>query len=74
MSTEKCEACNAGYGIELDRCHGYSHANAAIQRVRNLHRQINGPYDDLTCSECAQDEEYYPEWPCDTIKALDGEQ
>jgi hypothetical protein len=44
----------------------------AIQRVRDLHREISGPADDLTCSECAVDELNYPEYPCPTIKALDG--
>lgn len=46
---------------------------AAIQRVLALHYEINGPADDKTCNECAIDEYNYPEWPCNTIKALDGE-
>ena len=36
MSAEKCESCKMGYGIELDRCHGYNHANAVIQRVQEV--------------------------------------
>jgi hypothetical protein len=44
----------------------------AIQRVRDLHREVSGPADDSTCSECLVDEFNYPYWPCQTIKALDG--
>jgi hypothetical protein len=46
----------------------------SIQRVRELHIEINGPADDRTCSACAVDEHNYPEYPCPTIKALDGDQ
>lgn len=46
---------------------------AAIQRVRKLHRKINGPADDFTCQTCAVNADWYPEYPCPTIKALDGE-
>jgi hypothetical protein len=45
----------------------------AIQRVRELHSEMNGPADDTTCRACAVDEFNYPEYPCPTIKALDGE-
>jgi len=40
-------------------------AEAAIQRVRELH----APYWDVTemCRECSDD------WPCGTIRALDGD-
>lgn len=40
-------------------------AEAAIERVRELHT----PYFDVTemCRECSDD------WPCDTIRALEGE-
>lgn len=44
----------------------------AVQRVRELHKQVNGPADDLTCDACAVDEINYPTYPCPTIKALDG--
>jgi len=44
------------------------------ERVRGIHTPINGPADDITCSECAIDENNYPQYPCPTIKALDGEQ
>ena len=43
-----------------------------IKRVREVHRPINGPADDVTCSECAVDENNYPQYPCPTIRALDG--
>jgi len=38
--------------------------------IRALHRRTIGPADDLTCFECAVDEENYPQWPCATIQAL----
>ena len=43
----------------------YERAEAAIQRVRELHT----PYWDVTemCRECSDD------WPCDTLRALDGD-
>ena len=44
----------------------------AVQRVRELHKEIDGPADDRTCSACAVDEYNYPEYPCLTIKALEG--
>lgn len=40
------------------------------QPIRDLHKQINGPADDFTCSECCVDEYNYPVWPCATIQAL----
>lgn len=67
MSEEKCEACSAGYGIELDRCHGYTHANAIIKLVRGIHKKMTHIYGKVACTECGQ------AWPCNTIKALDGE-
>ena len=74
MIIEKCEACNTGYGIELDRCHGYNHANAAIQRVREIHTPVEY-HGQVFCSVCSYDG--IPEslaYPCPTIKTLDGEQ
>lgn len=44
----------------------------AIKRVRELHYEINGPADDTTCNECAVDDNIYPAYPCNTIKALEG--
>jgi len=44
----------------------------AIERVRELHKEIDGPADDRTCRACAVDEYNYPEYPCETIKALKG--
>jgi hypothetical protein len=54
----------------------------AIQSVYNLHNAVNGPYDDLACEACTEyanicsdgiEEPIYIEYPCPTIKALDGE-
>ena len=45
-----------------------------VRLIKSLHRETNGPADDRTCSECCVDEYNYPQWPCDTIKALEGEQ
>ncbi len=45
----------------------------AIDRVRQLHFKVNGPYDDYMCSECYVDEYQYQGYPCPTIKALEGE-
>jgi hypothetical protein len=72
----KCEACSAGYGIELDRCHGYNHANAAIERVRTLHAPIPHPYPEALqlCTHCGNEVDGSWFYPCPTIKALDGEQ
>jgi hypothetical protein len=65
-------------GEVLCGCKGCARARKplqdAIQRVRELHKEMNGPADDLTCSACAVDELNYPEYPCPTIKALEGEQ
>lgn len=59
----------------------------SVQRVRELHKPIKNNevlawwYDkykpeDLFCVECMQnsDTEYSTDYPCPTIKALDGEQ
>jgi hypothetical protein len=41
-------------------------AEHAVKRVREIHSNENG-----FCAECSQ---YFPfEYPCETIKALDGE-
>ena len=41
----------------------------AIARVRELHSQ-----NDIYCNSCGDDRGGYALYPCDTIKALDGEQ
>ena len=79
VTIDKCEACNMGYGIELDRCHGYNHANAIIEKIRELHKLIidnNAACGDIDC--CGEYEEYelcadcYCEYPCPTIRIIDG--
>lgn len=60
-------------------------AIAAIDRVRNFHKEVNGPYDDTACEPCTElvrfnidesnttDPEPYIVYPCPTINALNGE-
>lgn len=43
----------------------------AVNRVRELHTEMNGPYDNMVCSHCTVDEYIYFEYPCPTIKALE---
>lgn len=43
---------------------------SAAGLIRDIHRPINGPADDMTCAVCAIDEINYPQWPCDAIKTL----
>ena len=48
----------------------------AIQRVRELHKQIDG-IGVKVCAVCVNDQMYWTEqteYPCETIEALDGEQ
>jgi hypothetical protein len=46
-------------------------AQAAIQRVRDLHRQhvLTAPDHDPYCEVCS----YEDGWPCPTVRALDGD-
>jgi hypothetical protein len=50
----------------------------AIHRVRELHKQVtrfDTSKQGYTCQECYASYPYYEyEYPCPTIKALDGEQ
>lgn len=39
----------------------------AIERVREIHSETKW-------NQCAHCSEWYEDWPCPTIKALDGEQ
>lgn len=59
--------------INNELCQSVYNAEEAIQRVRELHKQI-GDY----CGYCADIGSYCNpkefEFPCQTIKALDGEQ
>ena len=49
----------------------------SIVRVRELHNPINigssGHPEWLICKECSCDDCGYPDYPCETIQALDGE-
>jgi hypothetical protein len=49
---------------------------AAILRVAKLHKQVQGPYDNVICEACSHmdiDVNFHTEYPCPTIKALNGE-
>jgi hypothetical protein len=60
-------------------------AIAAIDRVRNFHKEVAGPYDDTACETCTElvrinidesntsDPEPYISYPCGTINALNGQ-
>ena len=41
--------------------------------VRDLHKPVQGPYDNLVCEECSHMDinvDFYAEYPCRTMKAL----
>lgn len=44
-----------------------------FSELRELHTEINGPYDDRTCRSCSFDENCYYEYPCPTVRVLRGE-
>ena len=47
----------------------------SIEAVYNLHKEVQGPYDNLICEECSHieiDVDFHTEYPCPTIKALEG--
>ena len=47
----------------------------SIEAVYNLHKATNGPYDNLVCEECSRmvfDPDLQTEYPCPTIRALEG--
>jgi hypothetical protein len=45
----------------------------AINRVKELHKQVPGPYDDYICDHCTDlyGDDAIP-YPCPTIKAIEG--
>jgi len=47
----------------------------AVNRVRELHKQVPGPYDDYICDHCTNlygyDDDVIP-YPCPTIKSIEG--
>lgn len=46
---------------------------AAIQRVRDLHHKASHGIDCVYCTGLDRQSNYDCTWPCDTIRALDGE-
>lgn len=48
----------------------------ALDSLKDLHKPVQGPYDNLVCEECSHmdiDIDFHVEYPCPTIKALNGE-
>ena len=48
---------------------------SAILRVREIHKSVPGPYDNLVCDACSHMNihvDFYTSYPCPTIQALDG--
>jgi len=51
------------------------HLSDSIAQIRDLHKKVEGPFDDYVCSECTRisgEEVIDAPYPCPTIKALDG--
>jgi hypothetical protein len=46
----------------------------AIHRVRELHKPIYISPNEYVCEYCTDDVGSYRDYPCSTIKVLDGEQ
>lgn len=46
-------------------------AEQAVQRVREVHRPVSDPFG-VSCAVCIGDSRRNP-YPCDTIRALDGD-
>lgn len=73
-SIEKCTIC----GADLNKS-SYNELLEAIERVRELHYPVNdGGCGDPDCCSPSDSEEFCIictgyEYPCETIKALDGE-
>lgn len=44
----------------------------AIKRVKELHVEVPGAFDDSMCQHCYIDEDMYFQYPCPTIQALEG--
>jgi hypothetical protein len=82
VKTEKSEYISSGK-ISRETAEELVNAWEAVQRVVELHKPVNGPYDDLSCETCTDylniyageisSEPAYVEYPCPTIEALDGE-
>lgn len=57
---------------ELNRVRDQRDAlKSAVDRVKELHEMINGPYDNQVCAHCTWNEDIYVEFPCETLVALD---
>jgi hypothetical protein len=47
----------------------------AVDRVKELHKQVPGPYDDYICDHCSSFTPFASEvipYPCPTIKTIEG--
>lgn len=48
-------------------------AQELLDKVRELHHAVDGPYDQKICAHCTWDEYHDVNYPCETIKLLDGD-
>lgn len=64
---ELAGAATTGVMTEILRVRSCTPAEAAVARVRALHREEYGG-----CAECTHESSVF--WPCATIRALNGEQ
>ena len=82
VKTENVEYISSGK-ISQTTADELAEAWQAVKRVAELHKPVNGPYDDLACETCTDylniyageigSEPAYVEYPCPTIQALDGQ-
>ena len=44
-----------------------------VEKIRELHAKVNGPADNYICEHCTWDEYRDVNYPCETIRLLDGD-
>lgn len=57
-----------------DQEHTIAFVSKVFSRLRAVHVKIHGPADDTACQLCSFDENSYYEYPCPTIRILNGEE
>ena len=75
MGAYTCEFHN--WVIDEEDCPVCEGMEIIKKRVQELHKAIQGPYDNIVCEACSHmdiDVDFHTEYPCHTIKALDGEE
>lgn len=60
--------------VLADQEYSLNFVTKVFSRLRAAHAEIDGPYDDKTCRLCSFDENIYYEYPCPTIRLLNGEE